>query len=97
MSRYLALDGVEVKKICGEFFLVSHRNAWDRCPVIFRINETAALLWEHLAKRENEAQLIAVLQETFPVDAEQAAEDVQQFCESLCRYGYCEKVEEPDV
>ena len=95
--RYRCIEGIEVKKICGQYFLVSHRSAWNRCPVILMINETAALLWSHLSENGNEKDLVGVLQAAFSVDEGQAAEDVSRFCESLYRYGYCEKVGNPDA
>ena len=93
MKRYTATKGVEMKVICGEHFLIAHRDAWNNCPVIFRMNETAALLWKSVCKGTTVLELAEILRDTFAVPLEQAEEDAGQFCETLCQCGYCAETE----
>jgi hypothetical protein len=52
--------------------------------VYLRLNKSGALLWERLAPGATRTELIETLVGAFPVDAEQAATDVDDFLSS-CR------------
>lgn len=71
------------RKVGDEFILVPIGSDVADLESIYRMNETAAFIWESIDGKRNVAQIIRDLVEIYDVDAEEAKDDVQRYLEQL--------------
>ena len=89
MTMYMTRPGVLLTEICGEYLLVSTKQAREYCPYYSQINENAAFLWKHL---QNGADLESlercVLQEYELQNPDEARGLIQEFVDQMLECGY---------
>ncbi len=101
-SRCEMAKGIQLKRICGQYFLIADRAKQDTCPVIAPINDAGALILQALEEGQPTEEgtrkipsggspLDRIVQRicgAYEVDAGQARRDLIQFCETLESKGY---------
>ena len=48
MINYKTRPGVVLTEVCGQYLLVSAKEAREYCPYVNQINETSAFIWKTL-------------------------------------------------
>ncbi len=75
--------GYLLRKVAGQHVVVPTGAAAVDFNGIITLNGSGALLWETLAKGASRAELILMLLETYVVEPETAAQDVEDFLTKL--------------
>lgn len=89
MPKYRTRPGVELTSICGEYYLVSAREAMKDCPYITEINASSAFLWRRLAEGADKAALIAAVEDEFEVrDRAEAEAAIAGFIGQMLEMNY---------
>ena len=100
--RYEMAKGIQLKRICGQFFLIADRTMQDICPVIFPMDDVGAMILQVLGEcRTAEGntrqippsvvlldRIVQRICAAYEVDDEQARTDVLRFCQILESKGY---------
>jgi len=76
----------ELKKICGETFLVSNQ----RDGAIFPVNEVGALIWKLCIEGRTTEEIVTVISKEYDVVESQVKKDVKAFIEKLIDLDYLE-------
>ena len=88
MERFESPDGIHLKKICGEYFLIADRRMQKRCPVISQINETAARIFELLGSGASVQETAEQITQEYDIDPSLAEADTKRLCRELVDNGF---------
>lgn len=88
MEHFQRPDGIYLKKICGEYFLVADRRMQKRCPVISQINETAARIFELLGGGASVQETAEQITLEYDIDPSLAEADTRRLCRELAENGF---------
>ena len=78
------------QQVAGEWVVVAVGRESLTFQKLLRLNDSALLLWNALEKERSEAELVALLRETYEVSEETAAADVRALTEQLRTLGCLE-------
>ncbi len=76
-----------VREVAGETLLVPVGLSTLSLNGMLVLNECGRFLWQQLPKAESEADLVNALLEEYEVERETAAQDVEEFLDSLWKLG----------
>lgn len=71
------------KKVGDEMVLVPVKDSVASMNVMFTLNEVGTFVWECLAEKTNEAEILDKLTEEFDIDRNTAEKDLHAFIEQL--------------
>ena len=87
--RYTIRPGVILTNICDEYFLISGKEARDRCPYVTHLNETAGFIWKKIVSGMSEEQIVdSVLNEYEMEDINETADIINSFISQLKNAGF---------
>jgi hypothetical protein len=85
--KYIRNNAYIFRKVVDELILVPvHKNVADM-DAIYTLNEVAAFLWELLEQPKTKAEMQLALMDNYSVDPDVAAQDLNEFLESLQALG----------
>ena len=92
MNKYKNRPGVVLAEICGEYLLVSTKEARETCPYVIQINETSSFLWKSLGEWMDLHGLMKCVTDEYEVDnPDQAMKAVESFVSQMEEMGYLQK------
>lgn len=89
MKKYRTRPGIVLSEICGEYLLVSAREAREHCPYILQINETSAFLWKQMKDGADISKLIEAVSEEYEVERpDEAKAAIEAFLKQMVEMEY---------
>lgn len=86
-KKYRSSKNYILREIAGETVLVSIGDGIaDFCGIV-RLNSSAKILWEAIEQPKSKKELARILQETFGIEEEKAAEDTERSLNILEEHG----------
>lgn len=82
-------ENFEILRLAG-INIVIDKTAAPKKP-LFSLNETGLFIWNQLKKGTTHKMLVDMLQSEYDVKAEQAAEDIEEFLQSISEKGILEE------
>jgi len=82
-------ENFEILRLAG-INIVIDKTAAPKKP-LFSLNETGLFIWNQLKKGTTLKMLVDMLQSEYDVKAEQAAEDIEEFLQSISEKGILEE------
>lgn len=94
--KYVIKPGVFLTKICGEYFLISGKEARENCPYVTQLNETAGYIWEKLVLGMSDIEILQSVHDEYDTEnTEETSKAVKAFIYQLKEAGFIiEKSEE---
>ena len=83
-------EGFILKKMGTQAVVIAIGSASKIFNGMVKLNETGELMWEKLTKGATREELIDTVLETYEIDEETAAKDVDRFIETLKKPGIIE-------
>lgn len=80
-------DGFIMREVADSWVVVAIGEESKHFNGIVKMNDTSALLFQALENERKKEDLIHTLMETYEVEEEKAAKDVDQFCQTLLKAG----------
>ena len=88
IEAYTIHDGILMSRICGRFFLIAVRAAWNECPHMKEVNEYGAFCWRQFEAGRNTGEIVKNIVEEYHVTEEEARSGLAQFVEQLRSFHY---------
>lgn len=86
-KKYCSNKNYILREIAGETVLISIGDGIaDFCGIV-RLNSSAKVLWEAMERPKSKKELTLILQETFGIEEEKAAEDTKRSLNILGEHG----------
>ena len=89
---YRVRQDVILTQVCGEYILVSTKNAREHCPSAQHINKGAALIWKRLESGAAIDDLKEMMKKNFRIQEREKSEklenDIRIFLNELKEAGY---------
>ena len=76
-------DGILLKKVMGNYMVVSTLGAYSHVDSMQTVNETGAFLWRYLEEGTDEDEMVGALLGEFDVTEDVARRDVSEFVEKI--------------
>ena len=79
------------QEIAGDYLVVPIANEASHLNGIIKLNETGALVWKEMMLKEcTKEELVKLIKEAFHVKTEIAEKDIENFLDTLERFGCLE-------
>ena len=76
-------DGILLKKVMGNYMVVSTNGEYSHVDSMQTVNETGAFLWRYLEDGTDEEEMVGALLGEFDVTEDIARRDVSEFVEKV--------------
>ena len=86
-TNYIQKRDVVFQKVDGFIHILDQKK-----DAIVSLNATATLLWSTLAKPHSPDSLATILTNTYEVDTKTAANDVNEFIDTMLQSGFISKI-----
>ena len=81
--KYRIHPGIICQRICGRYFLISLRDAWQDCPRILELNDYGAFCWRYLERGLQPEDIIPEILKEYGIDKKTAREGLAAFTGQL--------------
>lgn len=81
-------EDIEILELAGINIVIDKTETPQKA--LFSLNETALYIWNQLKKGTTPETLVCRMQSEYDVEAEQAAEDIEEFLQSIREKGILE-------
>ena len=85
---YRIHSGIVLQEICGRYFLMAFRPAWDDCSRIQELNEYGAFCWGCLEQGLSIGEMIDEITKRYHVHEKEAGEGLMGFLDQLRNGNY---------
>lgn len=86
-------DGFILRKIAGDYVVVSVGETGNGFHGMIQLNDTGAFLWEQCCKETDKEQVVKAVTEKYEVEENIAKRDVENFLDKLRKAGILEEHE----
>lgn len=84
-------EGFVIRKVMGNHVVIATGEQSKTFHGMVKLNNTAAEIWEHIAKGLSEEDIVKTMLESYDVDEQTLRQDVSKTIETLTEQGFVEQ------